>query len=237
MIAALRSALFALIFYPGTLLYVLAILASTPFGPRGVRFFVHAWAKFHYWLVRKILGIRFVWDGEIPPGPYLIAVKHQAMVEAVDTLRFAYSPVVVMKRELSHMPLWGNAARAYGVIGVDREAGAKALRAMIAAARSFAGTGRPLAIFPEGTRIATGERAPLQAGFAGLYKLLGVPVVPVALNSGLFWGRRKFIKWPGVIDVEILPAIPPGLAREEFMVRLRERIESATQRLARREQN
>ena len=95
--AALRSALFALIFYPATLFYVLAILAAIPFGTRAVQRFVHGWARFHYWLVQHILGIRFEWDGEIPPGPYLIAVKHQAMVEAVDTLRFARSPVVVMK--------------------------------------------------------------------------------------------------------------------------------------------
>jgi len=113
-IAALRSALFALLFYPGTLLYVLIILAITPFGARPVQYWVHAWAKFHYWLVQHILGIRFAWDGVIPEGPYLIAVKHQAMVEAVDTLRFAKSPVVVMKRELSHLPLWGKAARVMG---------------------------------------------------------------------------------------------------------------------------
>ena len=170
---------------------------------------VHAWAKFHYWLVRKILGIRFVWDGVIPDGPYLIAVKHQAMVEAVDTLRFARSPVVVMKRELSHMPLWGNAARAYGVIGVDRDAGAAALREMMVAAKQAVASGRPVLIFPEGTRIPLGEAPPLRPGFAGLYRVLGLPVVPIALDSARVW-PRGFVKQPGTIHFKVGEIIPPG---------------------------
>ena len=218
-IAALRSALFALIFYPATLLYVLAILGSVPFGTAAVRRAVHGWARFHYWLVRRILGIRFQWDGEIPPGPFLIAVKHQAMVEAVDTLRFARSPVVVMKRELSHMPLWGNAARAYGVIGVDRDAGSRALREMMVEAKAAAATGRPVLIFPEGTRVPLGEAPPLQAGFAGLYRVLGLPVVPIALDSARLW-PRGFVKRPGTIHFKVGEIIPPGLKRDEVETRV-----------------
>ena len=217
--AALRSALFALLFYPGTLLYVLAILCATPFGTRPVQYWVHAWAKFHYWLVRKILGIRFEWDGVIPDGPYLIAVKHQAMVEAVDTLRFANSPVVVMKRELSHMPLWGNAARAYGVIGVDREAGAAALREMMVEAKKAAAGGRPVIIFPEGTRTPVGQRPPLRPGFAGLYRVLGLPVVPIALDTGKLW-PRSFVKHAGTIHFKVGEIIPPGLKRDEVEARV-----------------
>lgn len=219
MIAALRSALFALIFYPGTLLYVLVIMAMTPLGTGPVRRWVHRWALFHYWLVRKILGIRFEWDGEIPPGPYLIAVKHQAMVEAVDTLRFARTPVVVMKRELSHMPLWGNAARAYGVIGVDRDAGASALREMMVEAKKAAAAGRPVIIFPEGTRIPLGESPPLRPGFAGLYRVLGLPVVPIALDSARIW-PRSFVKQPGTIRFKVGETIPPGLKRDEVEARV-----------------
>ena len=215
MIAALRSALFALIFFPGTLLYVLAILAAIPFGTRAVQRFVHGWALFHYWLVQHILGIRFAWDGEIPPGPYLIAVKHQAMVEAVDTLRFARTPVVVMKRELSHMPLWGKAARTYGVIGVDRDAGAAALREMMVSAKAAAALGRPVLIFPEGTRVPLGESPPLRAGFAGLYRALGLPVVPIALDSARLW-PRSFVKQSGTIHFKVGEIIPPGLKRDEI---------------------
>ena len=221
--AAFRSALFTLIFFPGTLLYVLAILASIPFGERGVQYFVHAWARFHYWLVQHILGIRFEWDGEIPPGPYLIAVKHQAMVEAVDTLRFAGTPVVVMKRELSHMPLWGKAARTYGVIGVDRDAGAAALREMMVEAKKAAAGGRPVLIFPEGTRVPLGERPPLRPGFAGLYRVLGLPVVPIALDSARLW-PRGWIKQPGTIHFKVGEIIPPGLKRDDIEARVHEAI-------------
>jgi 1-acyl-sn-glycerol-3-phosphate acyltransferase len=200
-IAVLRSTLFALIFYPGTLLFVLAILISVPLGTRAVQSCVHAWARFHHWLVRNILGIRFAWDGAIPEGRYLIAVKHQAMVEAVDTLRFAHMPVVVMKRELSHMPLWGKAARAYGVIGVDRDAGASALREMMVEAKKAAASGRPVLIFPEGTRV------------------LGLPVVPVALDSGRLW-PRGFVKHAGTIHFKVGEVIPPGLKRDEVEARV-----------------
>ncbi len=219
MIAALRSLLFALIFFPGTLFYVLAILAAIPFGPRAVQYFVHGWARFHYWLVQHILGIRFEWDGVIPPGPYLIAVKHQAMVEAVDTLRFARSPVVVMKRQLSHMPLWGKAARTYGVIGVDRDAGAAALREMMVQAKAAAAMGRPVLIFPEGTRVPLGESPPLRAGFAGLYRVLGLPVVPIALDSARLW-PRSFVKHSGTIHFKVGEIIPTGLKRDEIEARV-----------------
>ncbi len=218
-IAALRSTLFAMIFYPGTLIFVAMILIAVPLGARAVQVLVHAWARFHYWLVRHVLGIRFAWDGAIPDGPYLIAVKHQAMVEAVDTLRFAHMPVVVMKRELSHMPLWGKAARAYGVIGVDRDAGAAALREMMVAAKQAAASGRPVLIFPEGTRVGVGEAPALQSGFAGLYRVLGLPVVPIALDSGRVWPRR-FVKQSGTIHFKVGETIPPGLKRDEIEARV-----------------
>lgn len=218
-IAALRSALFAAIFYPGTLIFVLLILIAVPLGARPLQYFVHAWAKFHYWLVQHIVGIRFVWDGTIPDGPFLIALKHQSMVEAVDTLRFARNPMVVMKRELSHMPLFGVAARAYGVIGVDRDAGASALREMMGEAKKAVASGRPVLIFPEGTRVAVGEAPPLQSGFAGLYRVLGLPVVPIALDSGRLWPRR-FVKHAGTIRFKVGEIIPAGLKRDDIETRV-----------------
>ena len=217
--ALIRSILFALLFYPGTILFVLAILLATPFGDRPVQALVRGWALFHYGLVRHVLGIRFEWDGKIPDGPFLIAPKHQAMVEAVDTLRFARTPVVVMKRELTTMPLWGKAARLYGVIGVDRDAGAKALREMMVEAKAAAAQGRPVIIFPEGTRVAVGEAPPLRPGFAGLYRALGLPVVPVALDSGRLW-PRGFVKRPGVIHFKVGEIIPAGLKRDEVEARV-----------------
>jgi 1-acyl-sn-glycerol-3-phosphate acyltransferase len=221
--SVLRSLLFFLLFYPGTLLYVLTVIFVSPFGSRPVRRVVHGWSDFHHWLVRHVLGIRFAWDGEIPPGPFLIAVKHQAMVETVEALRFARTPVVVMKRELTTMPLFGWVTLRYGSIGVDREAGAKALREMMALGKRAAEQGRPVVIFPEGTRVATGERPPLRPGFAGLYRALGLPVVPVAHDSGRLWSRG-LVKRPGTIHFKVGEVIPPGLKRDEVEARVHKAI-------------
>ena len=219
MIAALRSALFALLFYPGTLVYVLSVFAVSPFGSGPVRTVVHGWSNYHHFLVRYVLGIRMVFDGAIPPGPYLIAMKHQAMVETIEALRLADTPVVVMKRELTVMPLFGWVTRRYGVIGVDREAGARALREMLAAGKAAVAGGRPVVIFPEGTRIPVGERPELRAGFAGLYRALGLPVVPVAVDSGKIW-PRSFVKRSGTIRFKVGEVIEPGLKRDDVEARV-----------------
>jgi len=132
---------------------------------------------------------------------------------------------------LLFIPIVGWAMARVGNIAVERGDGAAALRGLVRQAKAAIADGRSILIFPEGTRVAIGAERPYQVGTAALYRQLGVPVVPVALNSGLFWGRRQFIKWPGAIDVEVLPPILPGLGREAFMMTLRERIEGATRRL------
>jgi 1-acyl-sn-glycerol-3-phosphate acyltransferase len=217
--AAIRSALFALLFYSGTLLYVLAVFAVSPFGSGPVRTVVHGWSNYHHFLVRHVLGIRMVFEGSIPPGPYLVAIKHQAMVETIEALRLADTPVVVMKRELTVLPLFGWVTRRYGVIGVDREAGARALRDMLAAGKAAVADGRPVVIFPEGTRTPVGERPELRAGFAGLYRALGLPVVPVAVDSGKIW-PRSFVKRLGTIRFKVGEVIEPGLKRAEIEARV-----------------
>lgn len=215
----LRSALFALLFYPGTLAFVLTVFAVAPFGDRPVQAVVHGWSAYHHWLVRRLLGIRWRIEGSIPDGAYLVAVKHQAMVETVEVLRLVNTPVVVMKRELTTMPLFGWVTRRYGVIGVDREAGASALRQMMVQAKAAVASGRPVVIFPEGTRVPPGETPPLRPGFAGLYRALGMPVVPVALDSGRTWGRG-LLKGRGTIHVQVGEVIPPGLKRPEVEARV-----------------
>jgi 1-acyl-sn-glycerol-3-phosphate acyltransferase len=217
--AAARSLLFFLLFYPGTLLYVLTVIAVSPMGTPPVRKVVHGWSSFHHWLVRHILGIRFEWDGRIPDGPYLIAVKHQAMVETIEALRFAPTPVVVMKRELTTMPLFGWVTRRYGVIGVDRDAGARALREMMVKAKEAVASGRPVVIFPEGTRVPFGAAPGLRPGFAGLYRVLGLPVVPVAHDSGRLWSRG-LVKRSGTIRFRVGETIQPGLKREDVEARV-----------------
>jgi len=218
-IAALRSALFALLFYPGTLVYVLSVFAVSPFGSRPVRAVVHGWSNYHHFLVLHVLGIGMRFEGVVPPGPYLIAIKHQAMVETIEALRLAQTPVVVMKRELTVMPLFGWVTRRYGVIGVDREAGARALREMLAAGKAAVADGRPVVIFPEGTRAPLGQRPALRAGFAGLYRALGLPVVPVAVDSGKIW-PRSFVKRSGTIHFKIGEVIEPGLKRDDVEARV-----------------
>lgn len=217
--ALLRSLLFILLFYPGTLLFVLGVIAVSPFGETPVRRVVHGWSDYHHLLVRYLLGIRFEWDGQIPEGPYLIAVKHQAMVETVEALRFARTPVVVMKRELTVIPLFGWVTLRYGSIGVHREAGAQALREMMAKGKEAVANGRPIVIFPEGTRVPPGETPPLRPGFAGLYRALGLPVVPVAHDSGRLW-PRGLVKRSGTIRFKAGEVIPPGLKRDEVEARV-----------------
>ena len=183
-----------------------------------MRSVVHAWTDFHHAFVR-LLGTRVVVEGAIPPGGYLIAVKHQSMFETLEMMRIARTPIVVLKRELARMPGFGWATRRYGVIPVDRDAGAKALREMLAAGKEAVATGRPVLIYPEGTRVRPGETPPLQAGFAGLYKALGMPVVPVAMDSGRFWGRN-LPKGSGTVRFLIGEPIPAGLKRDEIEARV-----------------
>ncbi|HET7708961.1 MAG TPA: lysophospholipid acyltransferase family protein [Sphingomicrobium sp.] len=214
-----RSLLYALIFYPGTLLYVVAGLSIGLVATRPMRAVVHGWAGMHDWLAVHVVGVRMRVLGELPKGPCLIAVKHQSMYETIEMLRIADTPAVVLKRELADIPLFGWMTRRYGVIPVDREAGASALRTMLAAAKRALADGRPVVIFPEGTRVPTGQHPPLRPGFAGLYRGLGLPVVPIAVDSGRLWGRG-LIKKPGLITFRIGEAIPAGLKRDEIELRV-----------------
>jgi 1-acyl-sn-glycerol-3-phosphate acyltransferase len=186
------------------------------------------------WWLRVTVGIRHRVIGRenLPAGPAIIACKHQSSWETMAFTGLFDDIAIVLKRELLFIPVVGWAMARAGNIAVARGNGASALRGLVKQAKAAIAEGQSIVIFPEGTRVAPGEQKPYQVGTAALYRQLGVPVVPMALNSGLFWGRRKFVKRPGMITLEILPAIPPGLSREAFMETLRERIEGATARLA-----
>ena len=214
----MRAVISALIFYPGTLLFVIGCWIGSLFGPRQMRAVVHAWTDFNHQLA-SLLGTRVEVQGAIPPGPYLIAVKHQSMFETLEMVRVAKTPIMVLKRELSQIPGFGWATRSYGVIPVDRDAGAKALREMLAEGKRAITTGRPIIIYPEGTRVRPGEMPPLQSGFAGLYRALGLPVVPVALDTGRTWGAN-LPKRAGTVHIRVGDVIPAGLKREEIEARV-----------------
>jgi 1-acyl-sn-glycerol-3-phosphate acyltransferase len=213
-----RSLLFYAVFYGGSALFVLTAVLVTLFAPSRIGPVPDGWSRFHRFCVTALLGIRVREVGVKPAGPALFAIKHESFFEAIDLPNLLERPVPFGKVELFAIPGWGRAARAYGAVAVSRSEGAKALRRMIAEARAFAASGRPLAIFPEGTRVPHGERPPLQAGFAGLYKSLGLPVVPVAVNSGPLY--HTLWKRPGTITLQFGEPIEPGLPREEIEARV-----------------
>lgn len=212
----LRSTLFALLFYTGTVVAVLSAFLLVPFGEAPMRRHALRWARFHRWCARWILGIRAVVEGRLPAGPHLFASKHQSMFETLELLLVVGDPAIVLKRELADIPFFGRIARYVGVIPVDRAGSAKALRRMMRAAIAARNGNRSVLIFPEGTRVAPGEQPPLQPGFAGLYKALNLPVVPIALDSGLLWPRNSFLKQPGIITVRFGDVLPAGLPRPEI---------------------
>lgn len=215
-----RSLVFYAVFYGLSVGFVVgSVVGAMLLRPERYRKVPDAWSAFHRWCAEVILGIRVVEEGERPEGAVLYAFKHESFFEAIDIARTLHRPVPFAKEELFRIPLWGRAARAYGAVPVAREQGAKALRFMLAEARRFAATGRPLVIFPEGTRVPHGERPPLRAGFAGIYKVLDLPVVPVAVNSGPLYQRRW--KKPGTITLHFGEPIPPGLPRAEVEERVR----------------
>ena len=204
--------------------------------PRAVTMsFGRCWARSVLALLRAIVGLDYQIRGldRIPRGGCIIAMKHQSAWDTLILPVVLGDPACIVKRELLLLPFYGWYAARAGSIAIDRTAGAGALRRMIAAARPIAAQGRPIVIFPEGTRVAPGDRLPYQPGVAALYQALALPLVPAAVNSGLFWGRRSFIKRPGRITLEFLEPIPPGWPRRQVMAELEQRIETATAALLR----
>ena len=217
-----RSLVFYLLFYSVSAVLTLLSVLVIPFGQGALRRVVATWGSWHRWCVRYLLGITIVVDGTVPDEPILVAVKHESFFEAIDMPRMFQFPAVFAKRELFLIPGWGLSATIYGLIPVARDKGARALRAMIAEAKERTAEGRPLVIFPEGTRVEHGDAPPLQAGFAGIYKLLGLPVVPVAVDSGPTYHR--WLKRSGTITYKVGETIPAGLPRAEMEARVHEAI-------------
>lgn len=215
----LRTLAFSIFFYGLSVPMVLLVPFVAVLGGDALRSYAMGWVALMRWSARWILGIRVRIEGEIPKGPVLFAGKHESLFEALELSRLLGSPATVMKRELARIPLWGWAARRYGVIIVNRTANASALRAMMKDAQAALRQGRSVMIFPEGTRVKPGEKPELRSGFAGLYRMLDLPVVPIAVKSGHVWPKHE-IKKPGVVTFRFEPMIPPGLPRAEAEARV-----------------
>lgn len=229
----LRSTLFNVLFYLS--LFVLLILAiPTLLMPRrGILAMAKTWGRVSLWLLRVVAGIRVEWRGleKLPPGGYLVAAKHQSIWETFALVPLFDEPTFIIKRELMWIPLFGWFTVKGGMIPIERGARAQTLPQMLARAQQAMREGRQIVIFPEGTRRAAGAEPAYKFGIARLYAETNAPCVPIALNSGLFWPRRSFLRHPGTIVVEVLDPIPPGLQPRIFFERLQDEIEQATARL------
>jgi 1-acyl-sn-glycerol-3-phosphate acyltransferase len=202
--------------------------------PRGAILSIsRLWMGGVQFLLRHLAGLTYEVRGleRAPATPAIYAFKHQSAWETLTTHLLVPDAAIALKRELTQIPLFGWYVRHAGMIGVDRSGGTKALRSLVDGARDAFARGVSVIIFPEGHRIAPGRHAPYQAGVAALYTQLKQPVVPVAHNSGMFWGRRSFVKRPGRIVLEFLEPIEPGLDRKAFMAELHRRLEGACDRL------
>ena len=230
----LRSTLFNLLFFGWTAVCCFALLPSLFLSHRTMMAWIFVWLRVVHWLEKTVLGIdyRVVGRENLPDGACIVAAKHQSAWETLKLHLLLGDPAIVLKAELLKVPVWGRYLVRTGMIPVDRGAGSRAVKDMIESARPRVAEGRPIAIFPQGTRTAPGTWRPYRIGVGALYEGLAVPVVPMALNSGVFWGRRAFRKRPGTITVEFLPPIPAGLKREEMMRRLEDELETASERLS-----
>jgi 1-acyl-sn-glycerol-3-phosphate acyltransferase len=191
------------------------------------------WAHGVNVLLKIIAGIdcRFEGRENLPQGPFILAAKHQSLWDTSVVLALFDNPCIVIKQELLRIPVYGWFTKVLGMVPVDRDGGGAALKQMLRACRAAAEAGRVLIIFPQGTRTLTGEAAPYQPGVVAIYRETGLPVVPAALNSGFFWPKHGWRRPPGVIRMQFLEPIPPGLKREAFMAELTGRIETANARL------
>ena len=221
-----RSALFLLWFLFLTTILSLIFLPVLVLPRAATVWLARLWSRATFWGLKVFTGIGFEIRGIPPRGPVLVASKHMSMWDTMALYLALEAPATVLKRELLHIPFYGWFLWKATAIPIDRAAGAGALRKMAAAARGVLAEGRPILIFPEGTRKKPGTPPDYKPGVAGLYVLLEVACVPVALNSGVYW--TGFLKHPGTIVLAFLEPIEPGLKRAAFMTLLEQRIESAT---------
>lgn len=227
----LRSLLFNVLFYVNLIAWMLVFTPMFLGTRKGFMRVAKAWARSSLWLLRITAGTRVEVRGTIPPGGLLVAAKHQSFLETFALIALFEDAAFILKRELMWIPFFGWYLAKAGMVPIDRKGGSAALVAMNNRAREAVASGRQILIFPEGTRRSAGAPPAYKYGVAHLYENLGVPCLPVGLNSGLFWPRRRFLRRPGTIVIEMLEPIPPGLDRNEAFRLIQERIEASSNRL------
>jgi len=230
---AVRSVAFNLLFYMTLVVLMIVGLPTMLGGRRAVFALASAWRAVSLWLLEHICGLKVEYRGieNIPPGGVLIAAKHQSFLETFALLKYAPDFAIILKRQLTYIPLFGLYLIVSKQIAIDRTRARQALQQIAAAARPVLAGGRQIFIYPEGTRRPPGAPPRYKLGVAAIYAGTGATCLPVAVNTGLFWRRRGFIRRPGVAVIEYLPPIAPGLDREEFTARLQAAIETACARL------
>ncbi len=229
-----RAFLFSFYFYVLTAIFSIAALPLLAAPPGWIMIYGRWWVQMSYVGLRWIVGLSHRVEGleNLPDGPFLVAAKHQSAWDTMIYRLLIDNMAPVMKRELAYIPVWGWLVRRAGAITVDRGGGAKAIKRLVREAMAAKKAGRRIVIFPEGTRVAPGENRPFLPGIAALYTKMALPVVPVAVNSGLFWPRRKlFGQRPGTISLRFMEPISPGLDRREFIKCLEKLISDSSDEL------
>lgn len=234
---ALRSILFNLLYIFGSLFLSIVLLWALVFRPRKCTEIISSvYAPYISFIEKRVMGLHLELRGveNLPKDtPFIIAAKHQS---AYETLKIPFMkqlgyPVIILKKELTYLPIWGFYPPRMGLVAINRSSAMESLRAITTGCKKAIADNRNVIIFPQGTRVAPGAVAEYKTGLAKLYRDLGVPVVPMALNSGVFWGRNKFFKKPGTVVFEFLPAIPAGLPPLQVMQQIETQIEAASDRL------
>jgi 1-acyl-sn-glycerol-3-phosphate acyltransferase len=233
LVLLIRSVAFNVLFYLNLLVQIVAALPTLVMPRWGILAVAKFWARTNLWLLRAVCGIKveFRGLGKIPSGPLLVAAKHQSLWETFALLPLFDDPAFILKRELLWIPFFGWYAWKAGMIPVNRGRRAQALAEMTVRVRAELGRDRQIVIFPEGTRRAPGAEPSYKYGIVHLYGETGASCLPIALNSGLFWPRRSFLRYPGTVVVEVLDPIAPGLGKPAFAEQLQQKIEIRTARL------
>ncbi len=233
----IRSLVFNILFFGWSALICLVLWPFAFMGKKGAMFVNNTYLSVVYFLERYVIGLDYEVRGKeyVPAtGGYLVAAKHQSAYETLKLYALFHDPAIILKKELADIPLWGRFLVNLDNIAIDRKNRDESAKTIVSEAQRVKAQERPIIIFPQGTRVKVGvgtDEKPYKSGIIKMYKATDLPIIPMALNAGLFWPRQSFMKYPGLVTIEFLPPIPPGQDEKEVAIDLQERIENATDRL------